>query len=87
MDFKSYRKENMQNGFEKNEENVKSVIEEYSSMSEESLMEELTNRYKEEVKSGKMDKERLEKIATVLDAYLNETQREKLKNIIGKLQE
>lgn len=89
MDFLSYKKNNEENdrSSKTKEEDIKSTINKYSKMSEDTLMEELSERYKKEVEEGRMDKEKLRKMVNVLDSYLNETQREKLKNITEKLQD
>lgn len=92
MDFKSYREnsnkkpaENAVSSDKKSEE-IKNVIDEYSSRSEESLRQELAARYKKEVEEGRMSKERLNEITNVLNMYLDETQREKLGRIIDSLE-
>ena len=91
MDFKSYRENSNKKPVEnaassdKKSEDIKNVIDEYSSRSEESLRQELAARYKKEVEEGRMSKERLNEITNVLNMYLDETQREKLGRIIDSL--
>lgn len=90
MDFKSFKQNKNAQTTEKkevNSESVRQAIEDYSQKSEQELMEELSSRYKKEIENGTMDKARLEKIVGVLDSFLNETQREKLKNIVDNLSE
>lgn len=92
MDFKSYRENSNKKPAEnvapsdKKSEDIKNVIDEYSSRSEESLKQELAARYKKEVEEGRMSKERLNEITNVLNMYLDETQREKLGRIIDSLE-
>lgn len=90
MDFKSFKQnKNAQTNENEgvNSESVRQAIDDYSKKSEQELMEELSYRYKKEIENGTMDKARLEKIVGVLDSFLNETQREKLKNIVDNLSE
>lgn len=90
MDFKSFKQNKKDQTAEKesvNAEGVKQAIEDYSKKSEQELMEELNFRYKKEIESGTMDKARLEKIVNVMDSFLNESQREKLKIIVDNLSE
>lgn len=92
MDFKSYRENSNKKpvgnaaSSDKKSEEIKNVIDEYSSRSEESLKQELAARYKKEVEEGRMSKERLNEITNVLNMYLDETQREKLGRIIDSLE-
>ncbi len=90
MDFKSFKQNKNAQTTENegvNSESVRQAIDDYSKKSEQELMEELSYRYKKEIENGMMDKARLEKIVGVLDSFLNETQREKLKNIVDNLSE
>lgn len=64
---------------------IKALVDEYSSKSEDALYEELAARYKKEVEEGRMSEEKLKQITSVIGAYLNDTQKEKLGKIIEKL--
>lgn len=68
---------------EKEKEDLSNLIDKYSTYSESELMNEFISESEKRKNSGEFSEENLSKIKNVLSPYLNETQKQKLNDLLN----